>query len=87
LTIREWLKTLPEPIRTQALTNLESEVENANRERDSLASAIGGAFTWSESPEGHTYWSFLQSEACQSGGIFRSKYPIIKTKFLDGYPI
>lgn len=56
-TIREWLEELPEPYRTQALentskTNLQIFVSN-------IKTAIQFAFIWSDSDQGHNYWSDL----------------------------
>lgn len=53
-TIKQWLETLPEPYRGQALANLEKE------ESDHIVSsdceAVNWAFNWGESPEGFEHW-------------------------------
>jgi hypothetical protein len=61
-TIREWLSELSEPYRSQALENMNNDKEaDGDRLRDSLFSAISGAFVWSKSIEGHEYWSDFSS--------------------------
>lgn len=54
MTIREHLEALPEPIKSQALANLESK--SANDPALSTLDAIGGGFSWSNTPEGFSYW-------------------------------
>ena len=44
-TIKEWLETLPEPYRSEALENMYEK--NKNEITDSLHSAIFRAFNWS----------------------------------------
>lgn len=58
-TIKEWLEELPEPYRTQALTN--ARPDRLTIKRTSITSAIDNAFSWSDSQEGHVYWSKLNN--------------------------
>jgi len=51
-TIKQWLETLPEPYRSQALENWDGE----SRKVKSSSAAIGSAFKWWKSPEGIKYW-------------------------------
>ena len=56
-TIKEWLETLEEPYRTQALNNLDSDTED-----DivlNLYTALSCAFVWESTLEGHGYWAKL----------------------------
>ncbi len=57
-TIKEWLETLEEPYREQALVNFESYC-NDDDQVESVIEALYQAFYWEESPEGHRYWSKL----------------------------
>lgn len=52
-TIKEWLESLPEPHRTQALANASDSLTTTT---PSLTSAIAGGFAWAYSPEGYEYW-------------------------------
>jgi hypothetical protein len=54
-TIKEWLETLPEPYRSQALKN----GIDMGKERSSLFKAINSAFVWSNSKEGFDYWRMV----------------------------
>jgi len=57
ITIKQWLKKLPEPYRSQALTNLcKQNPESADNHEDDLPSALMSAFHWAASPEGSDYW-------------------------------
>jgi hypothetical protein len=56
-TIKEYLEELPEPWRSQALENYDPKFHPHTKTTSSLESAISWAFDWSESPEGHEYWS------------------------------
>ena len=58
-TVKEWLETLDEPYRSQALENLNMNIEYADILEPSLADALSGAFTWKGTPQGHDYWSKL----------------------------
>lgn len=61
-TMRQWLQLLPEPFRTQALTNAEhyngdpywiliDELKYENQ-----ADALYSAFPFTNAPEGYDYW-------------------------------
>lgn len=56
-TIKEWLEDLPEPYRTQALNNTDEDLLEITEETQS--EALNTAFWWSETKEGHDYWSQL----------------------------
>jgi hypothetical protein len=62
-TIKQWLETLPEPYRGQALANL----KNPEQIDNSLNGALKGAFVWETSAEGHAYWE----------EVAKGKYPVI----------
>jgi len=97
MTIRDIFEHLPEPYRTQALVNLEnSSWGNADATyggdlscpQNAITWAIGNAFSWTSTPEGGRYWETLHTKYCRSEIVFTlSKYPIIKTKFLEGYKL
>lgn len=56
-TIREWLKELPEPYKTQAINN--STEERLNKVEPDLLHALVFAFNLSDAPEGTHYWREL----------------------------
>ena len=56
----EWLRTLDEPYRTQAIIN--TSVSDLLVQKDSLEEALADAFYWGESPEGDDYWSEIFSK-------------------------
>lgn len=56
-TIKEWLETLEEPYRSQAIKNTEESLLPI--ERESLDDAIIKAFTWSDTEEGFNHWNAL----------------------------
>ena len=56
-TIRYFLERLPEPYRTLALRSTPKEImSNHPSMGQSRGKTLWSAFTWSETPEGHTYW-------------------------------
>ena len=58
-TIEDWLNTLDEPYRTQAIENTK-ELEGTGRlyeTADNMLDALMMAFVWAESPEEHKYWA------------------------------
>lgn len=59
-TIKEWLEELDEPYRTQALNNM--DIEDSEVDAYSLCEAVGIAFYWYDSPEGHDYWDELSEQ-------------------------
>lgn len=61
-TIKEWLETLPEPYREQALNNSKEMNITLNSKVERLTSAISFSFIWSNSPEGFDYWWDLIKE-------------------------
>ncbi len=54
-TIQEWYQDLPEPIRSQAITNATKE-GRGEVEAESLSQAVAIGFAWSETPERYPYW-------------------------------
>lgn len=54
-TVEQWLNTLPEPYRTQALNNADTKCLFA--EECNPQDAILKAFTWDYSTEGFHYWN------------------------------
>ncbi len=57
-TIRGWLETLPDGYRERALANMgEGSGLRGSTEADDLGTAVAYAFNWTESPEGHDFWS------------------------------
>jgi hypothetical protein len=65
-TIREWLKTLPEPYRGLALRNLDNVpigTACADAQRDTVDEALFDAFFWGESPETSDFWYDIHQRA------------------------
>ena len=60
-TIKEWYEELPEPYRTQAITNCETQSPKGydilNSFSQCKSRAIAQGFFWQTSPEGEEYWS------------------------------
>lgn len=52
-TVREWLEQLPEPYRTQALT----QCEDGDGLVHSMGRAIIAGITWTSTDQGYVYWS------------------------------
>lgn len=83
-TIRNWLKTLPEPYRTEAIAEMDKQF---GKDRDSrggvysLQLAIILAFSWVQSIQGEPYWDsvFKRVEAgefdCPTPNQTESEYP------------
>jgi len=54
-TVKEWLETLPEPYRTQALENaIKSKLDDSSPD---FGSAVIMGFIWEKSPQGWDYWN------------------------------
>jgi hypothetical protein len=73
-------KLLPEPYRSQAITNLIVDGGRADDpeafgdgDPDDIKDALLGAFTWSETPEGHGYWSVAS----------RGRFPAAEYRILE----
>ena len=73
-------KLLPEPYRSQAISNTIAQYTCAdapeafgNGDPDDLESALLGAFTWSETPEGQAYW----------GAASRGQFPASRYRILE----
>ena len=63
-TIKEWLEDLPDPIRSEALANLDNyEPYMGDKTTEILSIAIGGAFCWSDTPQREQYWINIQKWA------------------------
>lgn len=64
-SIRQWLKTLPEPYKREALLNATLRPnENIDViEYSSLMDALYYGFEWGISPEGHDYWEDAREKA------------------------
>lgn len=58
MTRLEHLHTLPEPIRTKAISNAlrENRINAQREEADTLARSVDLLFTWGETPQGSGYW-------------------------------
>jgi len=54
-SIKELIETLPEPYRSQAIANATYDLSKFKYRN--AQEAIGGAFSWTESPEGYSYWA------------------------------
>ena len=54
MTIKQHFETLPEPIRSKALANVEPLIQD--RTENSLADALINGFMWWTSKEGWEYW-------------------------------
>ncbi len=59
-TIKEHLESLHEPYRTQALENLSKS--NADKKSKTKSDALGSAFIWQLTNQGHNYWGSLHSQ-------------------------
>ena len=72
-TIKEWLETLPEPYRTEALENADKDTLIINKTH--LSRAIRGSFYWEYSPQGHDYWKnvFTRAEAGEFNNLLLDK--------------
>lgn len=53
-TIHQWLKTLPEPLRSEAIKNSPEKFLKAKK--SSLSAAINCGFIWTESDSGTEFW-------------------------------
>jgi len=56
-TVLFWLEQLPEPYRAEALNHVREDTKHI--ECFEFYRAIDKAFTWSDTPQGHDYWSDL----------------------------
>lgn len=57
-TTKEWLESLPEPHRIEAIQNTDPEIL-ASDSIKTFDNALSGAFAWKETPQGYGYWSDL----------------------------
>lgn len=58
-----WLSTLPEGLREQALENRDRSFGDYSDNPEDLADAIMHAFQWSDTPDGHDFWSRIHDNA------------------------
>lgn len=82
-TTKEWLDTLPEPYRSQALMN--TPYEGWGEDRRDLEDALWGAFIWEDSPEGHNYWKSLAVRAEDGEFDIPEADPVCPLPVPDGY--
>lgn len=63
MTRLEYLQTLPEPYRTQAIENAEKLNDDPskmlNEQSSNVRSALIHSFVWGKSEQGHAYWSIF----------------------------
>lgn len=59
-TIREWLEELPVTYRNKALEYLSDYM--GDDECNSMVDALGNAFVWADTEEGHVYWEKVRTE-------------------------
>lgn len=65
-TAREWFEELPEDVRKKAINNSEKEGLDDIPEL-SLSISLFGAFVWSDTPEGHDFWSKIVDNLLDEG--------------------
>lgn len=56
-TIEQWLKTLPEPLRSEAIGCSSKWI--LEQKKEFISDAIASAFTWCWSPSGQDFWQSL----------------------------
>ena len=65
-TIREWLESLPEPYRSQALENMDNYrrpyAPEAHSSHGNLEEALMAAFLWYDTPQGREYWENVSQD-------------------------
>lgn len=66
-TVEQWLGTLPEPYRTQALSQIDPRF--TGEEEVSLSEAIMLMVDWEDTAEGFTYWNAVDDWACGDGEL------------------
>lgn len=65
-TTRQYLESLPEPYRSEALENYELQNNADQKERDdncpwgNSGNFLSNAFVWSKTKQGRKYWSELE---------------------------
>jgi len=87
-TIKEWLYELPEPYKTQALTNSDnnSTLESSNK-YNSFGEALGAAFSFSYAPEGPHFWINVKNNPPHlSKPITNALQAIHAIAFKKGFP-
>lgn len=60
-TAKEWFEQLPEPIRTQAINNLDAD--SSKKEFEQFHVAVGHAFNWELTEQGTDYWNNIFNRA------------------------
>jgi hypothetical protein len=64
MTKYEWLGTLPEPYRTEALENAKL-YSVYDYKMDTVSGALLCSFDWGSSPQGREYWRELYLQLCE----------------------
>lgn len=74
-TLHEWLESFPPNLSKLALENSGEEPDEMSCKYKSADSALLAAFTWSETPQGHKFWSDIHDtlEEKESLAVFESK--------------
>lgn len=67
---KEWLEELPEPIRTQAITEFNKNPKSDVYPTD-LAHAIAYAFDWAETEYDYSYWEEIYQQAMSSNILIK----------------
>ena len=81
-TIKQWLETLPSPIKEKALANLNKCVEDIGAEN--LINALSEGFEWSETEEGYDYWHSVDTLA-QAGDFDLEEKTFPREVYVDNY--
>ena len=80
-TVKQWLETLPEPIRSQALRGMFPK--NADRISPSARHAILAGVDWFRSPEDVDYWTNIYIRA--GAGEFDKQQPVSETQISPAF--
>lgn len=65
-TTKQWLESLPEPYRSEALNNADPRVLVKESTDSLLSEALISSFTWSTSSQGFNYWKKLHYSLLES---------------------
>ena len=70
-TIREWLETLPEPLRSLALENARNfrKPSHLDSLQPSLGDAVDYSFYWEQTLQGHLFWLEVKIEANRNNSV------------------
>jgi hypothetical protein len=62
-TTRQWLSQLKDEHRDLAIANADpAHIDNLPIEGGTLSAVLSFAFNWSDSPEGHSFWSNIHNK-------------------------